>query len=43
MLKMAFGVPVHVSNVVTDVWTMLAQSPSILDDQFILQERKPLP
>jgi putative NIF3 family GTP cyclohydrolase 1 type 2 len=43
MLKMAFGVPVHVSNVVTDVWTMLAQSPSIVEDQLFLQEREPLP
>ena len=31
MLKMAFGVPVHVSNVVTDVWTMLA--PSTQDEK----------
>jgi dinuclear metal center YbgI/SA1388 family protein len=37
MLKMAFGVPVHVSNVVTDVWTVLAQSPSTQE------EKEPLP
>jgi dinuclear metal center YbgI/SA1388 family protein len=32
MLKMAFGMPVHVSNVVTDVWTMLALSPSTQEE-----------
>jgi dinuclear metal center YbgI/SA1388 family protein len=36
MLRMAFGVPVHVSNVVTDVWTMLALSPSTVEEKELL-------
>jgi dinuclear metal center YbgI/SA1388 family protein len=33
MLKMAFGLPVQVSNVVTDVWTILALSPSTQEEK----------
>lgn len=33
MLKMAFGLPVHVSNVVTDVWTSVALAPSTLEEK----------
>jgi putative NIF3 family GTP cyclohydrolase 1 type 2 len=33
MLKMAFNVPVHVSNVVTDVWTMTALAPSTQEEK----------